>query len=76
VLGFVHAAEAEFSIALDAAILAKVLPKIRGDSGGALPQAIADAIAVSSQFGLPNTGEKLASMQSSLRELGAVRFWS
>jgi MoxR-like ATPase len=77
VLGFVSASSGtDPTAALDAAILAKVLPKVRGDSGGALPQAIADAIAVSASHGLGQTGEKLIQMQATLKELGAVRFWS
>jgi 5-methylcytosine-specific restriction protein B len=76
VLGFVSASGSDPAAALDAAILAKVLPKIRGDAGGALPQAIADAIAVSASYGLAQTGDKLVQMQATLKELGAVRFWS
>jgi 5-methylcytosine-specific restriction protein B len=77
VLGFVTASSgSDPTAALDAAILAKVLPKVRGDNGGALPQAIADAIAVSARYGLVQTGEKLIQMQATLKELGAVRFWS
>jgi 5-methylcytosine-specific restriction protein B len=77
VLGFCNAvAGLELSASLDAAILAKVLPKVRGDSGGTLPKAIDDAIEVSDRFELPMTGAKLRQMQSTLRELGAVRFWS
>jgi 5-methylcytosine-specific restriction protein B len=62
--------------ALDAAVLAKILPKVRGDKGGALPNAIKDAITVCEQLELNETREKLASMQATLNELGAVRFWS
>jgi 5-methylcytosine-specific restriction protein B len=77
VLGFCSAvAGLAPSAGLDAAILAKVLPKVRGDSGGTLPKAIEDAIAVSDQFDLPMTAAKLRQMQATLKELGAVRFWS
>jgi MoxR-like ATPase len=77
VLGFCSAvAGLQATAGLDAAILAKVLPKVRGDSGGTLPKAIEDAIGVSERFELPMTAAKLRQMQSTLKELGAVRFWS
>jgi 5-methylcytosine-specific restriction protein B len=77
VLGFVDASSGiEFAAALDAAVLAKILPKVRGDSGGALPQAITDAIAIGGEHGLVQTTNKLVQMQSTLKEMGAVRFWS
>jgi 5-methylcytosine-specific restriction enzyme B len=62
--------------ALDVAILAKVLPKIRGDSGGALPKALEDVAAVCAKYGLSASHEKLTQMQGSLAAFGAVRFWS
>jgi len=77
VLGFVSASPGtDRTAAIDAAILAKVLPKLRGDSGGALPQAIIDAITVSDRYQLPRVGEKLRQMYATLQEMGAVRFWS
>ena len=77
VLGFVSSWEAANPTpALDAAILAKVLPKIRGDDGGALPKAIEDAIAVCATHGLETSSQKLVQMRDALKSLGAVRFWS
>jgi 5-methylcytosine-specific restriction enzyme B len=77
VLGFVSASSGSAqAVALDAAVLAKILPKVRGDSGGELPKAIAAALAVATTMGLAQTKAKLAQMQSTLQELGAVRFWS
>jgi 5-methylcytosine-specific restriction protein B len=77
VLGFVNASpEIDWTTALDAAILAKVLPKVRGESGGALPQAIDDAILVAEIRGLPSTLAKLHQMKSTLKEMGVVRFWT
>ncbi len=77
VLGFVSASpDADVAAALDVAILAKILPKVRGDSGGALPSAIAQAIDVSATHNLIQTRDKLRQMQATLKELGAVRFWS
>ena len=77
VLGFC-AAEAGLDPvrALDAAILAKVLPKIRGDSEGTFPKAVEDAATVCGKYGLSASQGKLAQMQVSLAALGAVRFWS
>jgi 5-methylcytosine-specific restriction enzyme B len=61
---------------LDAAVLAKVLPKVRGDSGGALPKALADAAEVCRVEGLSQSQAKLQQMLASLNALGTVRFWS
>jgi MoxR-like ATPase len=77
VLGFVSASPATDRIAaIDAAVLAKVLPKVRGDAGGALPQAIDDAVSVAEARGLPLTLAKLQQMKATLKEMGVVRFWS
>jgi 5-methylcytosine-specific restriction protein B len=76
VLGFVSAyAEADRTAALDAAVLAKVLPKVRGDGGGTLPAAIDKAIEATQVAGLPRCNEKLVQMRATLKEIGAVRFW-
>ncbi|MFB0492121.1 5-methylcytosine-specific restriction protein B [Methylobacterium sp. OAE515] len=76
VLGFVMAyPEAEHEIALDAAILAKVLPKVRGDSGGELPKAIDKALEVTKAANLMRCTDKLTQMRATLQEMGAVRFW-
>ena len=77
VLGFVAAAGGDLQpYVLDAAVLAKVLPKVRGDAGGALPKALTDATAICEQFGLNQSARKLRSMSLTLHELGAVKFWS
>ena len=76
VLGFVMAyAEAERTIALDVAILAKVLPKVRGDSGGELPKAIDKVLEVTKAASLTRCADKLTQMRATLQEMGAVRFW-
>lgn len=62
--------------AMDAAVLAKVLPKIRGESGGALPQALADTAAICTAEGLVQSAAKLVQMQASLTTLGIAHFWS
>lgn len=77
VLGFVTGWKgADSAVAIDAAILAKVLPKVRGDDGGALPTALVAARKVCSDYKLSRSGEKLRQMQDTLGRLGAVRFWS
>lgn len=76
VLGFVMAyAETERDIALDAAILAKVLPKVRGDSDGELPKAIDKALEVTKAANLTRCTDKLTQMRATLQDIGAVRFW-
>jgi 5-methylcytosine-specific restriction protein B len=76
VLGFVAAyPETSRGDALDGAVLAKILPKLRGDNGGALPRAIDAAIAVSAKHDLRRSVEKLKQMQATLAEMGTVRFW-
>jgi len=77
VLGFCVAPSGlPLASALDAAVLAKVLPKVRGESGGALPKALADAAEVCRVEGLAQSQAKLMQMQASLTALGTVRFWS
>lgn len=77
VAGFCCASDGlPISVTLDNAVLAKILPKIRGDAGGALPGAIANAIAVCDTNNLVNSKAKLESMKAGLGELGMVRFWS
>ena len=64
------------AVALDAAVLAKVLPKVRGDDGGALPKALESAHAVCSAHALTSSADRLARMAEQLRAQGVVRFWS
>ncbi|MGO8397906.1 hypothetical protein E0H65_14170 [Rhizobium leguminosarum bv. viciae] len=65
-----------FAHALDAAVLAKVLPKVRGDASGLLPKALSDAAEICRAEGLHRSEAKLLQMQSSLSANGIVRFWS
>lgn len=64
------------AVALDAAVLAKVLPKIRGDDGGALPKALEEARAVCAARTLNASADRLDRMAGQLRAQGVVRFWS
>ncbi|MBX3121575.1 MAG: hypothetical protein KF854_00775 [Nitrospira sp.] len=61
---------------LDAAVLAKVLPKLRGDSSGQLPTALQEVIRVCEAEGLTQSAAKVKQMQASLNSLGIVKFWS
>lgn len=77
VLGFCASGSGLSTVeALDAAVLAKVLPKVRGDSVGPLPKALSDAADVCAAEGLTRSHAKLTLMQSSLLALGVARFWS
>ncbi len=66
----------ETTAAMDAAVLAKVLPKVRGEAGGGLPEALAKAAEVLVAAGLEKSAAKLAQMQATLGQNGVVRFWS
>ena len=77
VLAFCQAfAGSDPAVALDAAVLAKVLPKVRGDDGGALPKALEEARAVCSDRALKGSADRLARMANQLGAQGVVRFWS
>ena len=76
VLGFCTAASLDPTQALDAAVLAKVLPKIRGEAGGGLPEALVAAEKVCEEHSLKQSAAKLAQMRSTLAHVGVVRFWS
>lgn len=62
--------------ALDAAVLSKLLPKLRGEADGELAEALDRAAAACEAHGLPASLAKLRAMQEQLRRLGAARFWS
>lgn len=77
VLGFCGAGSGvELVAALDAAVLAKILPKIRGEAGGELPKALAAAADICEAEGLKHCEAKLAQMRATLDQVGIVRFWS
>jgi 5-methylcytosine-specific restriction protein B len=62
--------------ALDAAVLAKILPKVRGDDAGALPAALEQVEKACKEHGLVRSAAKVGFMRDSLRSLGVVRFSS
>lgn len=61
---------------LDAAVIAKVLPKIRGEDSPTLRKALEDAGNICAEAKLTNAAAKLAAMSASLKAQGVVRFWS
>ncbi len=77
VLGFCAASSGVETVqAIDAAVLAKVLPKVRGEAGGGLPEALTKAAEVCAAAGLQQSAAKLTQMQATLGQIGVVRFWS
>jgi hypothetical protein len=77
VLAFCRAFGGEdFRIALDAAVLSKILPKVRGDDGGALPDALENAMNACVAHALPVSADRLRRMSGQLKSQGVVRFWS
>lgn len=59
---------------LDAAILMKVLPRVRGDDSGPLGNALEAMAKITATF--PRTLQKVRQMQESLVITGQARFWS
>ncbi|HLL52595.1 MAG TPA: AAA family ATPase [Myxococcaceae bacterium] len=60
---------------LDAAVLAKVLPKLRGDDAGPLPRALDEVRKVCEQFQLRGSAAKVELMAQSLKSMGVARYW-
>lgn len=61
--------------ALDDALYAKVLPKLRGESTKRFDAALQAARDIAKEHGLLRCYEKLGSMQMDLVETGTTRFW-
>ena len=62
--------------ALDAGVLAKVLPKLRGDDTGALPEALDAVLEICRGAQLEGSARKVEQMRQSLKSLGVARFWT
>lgn len=79
VIGYIEQAETggviDFDAALDQAIYAKVLPKLRGEDSPRLQAAFADSIALLRDMQLPESTAKVIELQNDLRYLGTARFW-
>lgn len=61
--------------ALDAAVYAKVLPKLRGDSSARFQKALQETLVVLQSNGLVRCEQKVKAMQEDLRSTGSARYW-
>ena len=59
---------------LDAAVLGKVLPRVRGDDSPAMRQALRDALSAAKEHALPRTHAKLEAMAEQLTRTGITKF--
>lgn len=79
VLGYLQAAVGggvlDASTAMDDAIFAKVLPKLRGEDSERLRRAFEQTLAVLKQAGLPESTRKLGELLDDLKHTGSARFW-
>lgn len=79
VLGYVRAALAggaiEFLEAVDQAVYAKVLPKLRGEDSDRLRKALTDTAKLLKDQKLVISEQKVAQLSDDLTRLGSARFW-
>ena len=79
VIGYIEQAERggviDFDRALDQAIYAKVLPKLRGEDTPRVQAAFADTSALLRDMKLADSAAKVAELHDDLRSLGSARFW-
>ena len=61
---------------LDSAIMMKVLPRVRGDDGGPLEDALRQIADLAATDELPRTAKKVQRMLDTLKSSGQTRFWS
>lgn len=61
--------------ALDAAVYAKVLPKLRGDDSTRVHKALSDCKEVLQAHGLSRSAEKVQELSEDLKATGSARFW-
>ena len=79
VIGYIEQAERggviDFDAALDQAIYAKVLPKLRGEDTPRVQVAFADSRTLLRDMKLTDSATKVSELQDDLRALGSARFW-
>lgn len=79
VIGYIEQAETggviKFDAALDQAIYAKVLPKLRGEDSQRLQDAFDNCITLLGGRQLPESTAKLVELKGDLHILGTARFW-
>jgi 5-methylcytosine-specific restriction protein B len=61
---------------LDAVMLTKVLPRVRGDDAGPLEAALKELGKLAADEKLERTSEKIKAMLATLQSQGQTRFWS
>jgi hypothetical protein len=61
--------------AIDSAIHAKVLPKIRGDDTETLARALEEAEKICEEHGLLRCQSRLESLRKNLSDIGLTSFW-
>lgn len=77
VLAFCRAASGiPWEMAFDTAVMAKVLPKLRGDDTAPLPKALAEVRNICASTGLKLSEERVARMMAALEEQGMAKFWA
>jgi 5-methylcytosine-specific restriction protein B len=79
VLGYVAAAveraNIDFREALDQAVHAKILPKLRGDDSQRMRSCIAETAKALNAHGLQDCGRKIRALDEDLQQAGSARFW-
>lgn len=79
VIGYIEQAKRggviDFDAALDQAIYAKVLPKLRGEDTPRIQAAFADSRTLLRDMKLADSATKVGELQDDLRALGSARFW-
>lgn len=79
IIGYIEATRACVELpvaqALDQAVFAKILPKIRGGDSKRLRHAFDETLDVLLRTGLHESAAKLGELRDDLREIGSARFW-
>ncbi|HKS13531.1 MAG TPA: hypothetical protein VJS90_10890 [Pseudomonas sp.] len=79
VIGYIEQAERggviDFDSALDQAIYAKVLPKLRGEDTPRVQAAFANTGTLLRDMNLEDSAAKVSELHDDLRSLGSARFW-
>jgi len=64
-----------FDLALDDAISAKVLPKLRGEDSARFRESLEGCHRAFTEFNLPRAKRKVEELQSDLKTMGSARYW-
>ena len=63
-------------MALDQAVMARVLPRVRGEDSPILRLALDNARVLCEDMGLVQSAERLEMLQDRLMSVGMTRFWA